>query len=135
MLNGRMYAIWSPDLIHSALRSRTLSFEPFMKEFAQPVLGLNEDAFRPVRGTPERESLLPAFINSMHQAMQPEHLHGMKAAALNYIAQSLNAVDDPIEIPNLYMWLRYLVSTATAEALYGSKNPLRGRKDLIDDIW
>ncbi len=56
MLSGRMYSIWSPDLIHAALRSKALSFEPFMKEFAQPVLGISEDAFAPIRGPPERES-------------------------------------------------------------------------------
>ncbi len=135
MLNGKMYAIWSPALIQAALRSKTLRFDPFIVEFTQPFLGLSDEAFRPGLGPRERESLLPARMTGLHQAMQPEHLHRMNAAALNYIAESLNAVDAPIQIPNLYLWLRDLMTFATTEALYGSENPLRGRKDLVEDLW
>ena len=105
-------------------------------DFAQGVMGLSNEAFRPVRGTPERESLLPAFVNAIHHSMLQEHLHKMNAAALRYIAQRLNAVTaSGTEIPNVYMWMRDLMTLATTEALYGAKNPIRGRPDLIDDLW
>lgn len=46
MLNGKMYVITSPSLIQSAYRNKNLSFEPFMVDFVQRVMGLSSEVSR-----------------------------------------------------------------------------------------
>jgi hypothetical protein len=133
MLNGKVYAIWSPALMQAALKSKELSFTPFVQQFAGRVLGVPK---KDQHGILENEQFFVDFFQAIHVAMMPKHLHQMNAFALSYMADRLNAIESTAtHIENLYLWLREVVTQATTEALYGRRNPLRGRQDLVDAAW
>jgi hypothetical protein len=141
MLNGKMYVIWKLSLIQAGLCSNYLSFKPFVLEFAQPFMGMSDEQFARVNGTPDEQPFVRKFVIAIQGAMGREHVHPMNAAALNYyVADELNAIGgshgrEALEVPNLYFWLRRLMSIATAEALYGPENPLCKNENLVDDFW
>ena len=141
MANKRMYAINSPQLVQAAMRSKALSFEPFIIEFSQNFLGFTAAEFAVV------PRLLPDFIRALHGAMLGEHLHAMNAKALGHLGGILNAIgggdgDGALEMDNLWKWLQTTVTLATSEALYGHRNPLAvcrepvcAHQGLSDDLW
>ncbi|KAK0635126.1 cytochrome P450 [Bombardia bombarda] len=139
MADKRMYMLTSPALIQAAMRSRSLSFEPFMNEFAQKMVALTDAEWAPV------PALTPQFIKTIHASLTGDHLAKMNLVALNnHVAFFLNKVIPPtsfsacLEIPDLYAHLKTLVTLATADGLYGpdpATNPFRARPSLIDDLW
>ncbi|KAK0705324.1 cytochrome P450 [Lasiosphaeris hirsuta] len=132
LANKKLYLITSPAIMASAMRSKNLTFEPFELEFGQAVAGVTHAEFQVIPG------LLHPFVKSMSAAMVGDHLHRMNASALQYIGAQLNAIDAgrPLEVENLYLWVRDLVTMATTEALYGEHNPWReGRGIEKQDIW
>jgi hypothetical protein len=82
-------------------------------------------------------NLVPEFFAAIHPAMTGDHIHRMNANALNCISKDINKIGGhgDLEHANLWIWLRDLVTMATAEALYGSENPLRQEPSLLDDLW
>ncbi|CAI6028722.1 unnamed protein product [Clonostachys chloroleuca] len=58
ILNGKIYAIWSPSLVQSALRNKGLTFDIFGIEFAENVFGLNKETMSIIRGTGSIEESL-----------------------------------------------------------------------------
>ncbi|KAF4983952.1 hypothetical protein FZEAL_744 [Fusarium zealandicum] len=134
ILGGKLYIILDPAIIQSAYRNKRLSFEPFAVEFAQRELLLSDKAFKIVKET----SLVPEFFASIHPAMTGANLHLMTANALNYVSGQLGLIGDggkALDIPNLYLWVRDLMTLATTEALYGPENPIRENPSLIKDLW
>ncbi|KAL6916366.1 hypothetical protein FSHL1_007814 [Fusarium sambucinum] len=133
ILGGKLYVIFDPAIIQSAYRKKTLSFEPFAAEFAQRELLLSDRVQDKLKNT----NLVPEFFAAIHPAMTGDHIHRMNANALNYISNDINKISGygKLEHANLWLWLRDLVTMATAEALYGSKNPLRHDNSLLDDVW
>ncbi|KAK4088466.1 hypothetical protein Purlil1_7345 [Purpureocillium lilacinum] len=134
ILGGKTYAIWDPALVQSALRQKTLSFEPFAVDFLQTMLGMKEDSYRAFREKPE---LVIEFFDALHFTVRGEPLHRMNANALNYISSRLDAMKGTRKIPvdNFYLWLRELMTMATTTALMGDKNPLLHDGKLVDDLW
>ena len=134
MLGGKTYAIWDPALVQSALRQKTLSFEPFAVDFLQTMLGMKEDSYRVFREKPEA---MLDFFDALHVSVRGEPLHRMNANALDYISSRLDAMRGPakIAVDNFYLWLRELMTLATTTALMGQKNPLLHNRKLVDDLW
>ncbi|POR39694.1 Uncharacterized protein TPAR_00118 [Tolypocladium paradoxum] len=134
ILGGKTYAIWDPALVQSALRQKTLSFEPFAVDFLQTMLGMKEDSYKAFREKPE---LVLEFFDALHVSVRGEPLHRMNANALNYISSRLDAMKGSAKIPvdNFYLWLRELMTMATTTALMGQKNPLLHDRKLVDDLW
>ncbi|WXC60647.1 hypothetical protein SNK03_006532 [Fusarium graminearum] len=133
ILGGKLYVIFDPAIVQSAYRKKTLSFEPFAAEFAQRELLLSDRVQDKLKNT----NLVPDFFAAIHPAMTGDHLHRMNANALNYISKDINKISGQgsLEHANLWLWLRDLVTMATSEALYGSKNPLRQDRSLLEDVW
>lgn len=134
MLGGKTYAIWDPALVQSALRQKTLSFEPFAVDFLQTMLGMKEESYKAFREIPQ---LVIDFFDALHVTVRGEPLHRMNANALNYISSRLDAMKGTRKIPvdNFYLWLRELMTSATTTALMGRKNPLLKDPTLVDDLW
>ncbi|KAF7555723.1 hypothetical protein G7Z17_g1957 [Cylindrodendrum hubeiense] len=134
ILNGKLYVIFDPAIIQSAYRNKRLSFEPFAVEFAQRELAFSNEMFKIIKET----NLVPDFFSVIHPAMTGDHLHRMNANALNYVSKQLGAIgsgDEPLKVPNLYLWVRDLMTMATTEALYGPDNPIKEHSSLIEDLW
>ncbi|PHH86722.1 hypothetical protein CDD83_9832 [Cordyceps sp. RAO-2017] len=134
MLGGKTYAIWDPALVQSALRQKTLSFEPFAVDFLQTMLGMKEESYNRFREKPE---IVVEFFDALHVTVRGEPLHRMNANALNYISSRLDGMkgDGKIAVDNFYLWLRELMTLATTTALLGRKNPLLHDGKLVDDLW
>ena len=43
MINAKIYVISEPLLVKRAFRSKSLSFRPFMEEFAECILGVSDE--------------------------------------------------------------------------------------------
>ena len=136
MLWGKIYTIWDPQLAQASLRSRTLSFDPFIVEVAQKSFGLSEETFAKITSNPR---LVPDFTEAIHASMQPKYLHAMNVIALNYISRTLDEVSPDesvgLDVPNLYLWIRDLITSATTEALLGNESPFSKDPTLYDDLW
>ncbi|KAL9564974.1 hypothetical protein ACKAV7_010888 [Fusarium commune] len=119
MLNGKIYAIWSPSLVQSALRNKNLTFDVFGIEFAENVFGLNKETMSIIRGTGSIEESLVS-----------------KMMALEYIGSCINSIGrEGLNVPNVYRWLRELMTHATAEAIYGVGNLFKKDLALVDVLW
>lgn len=150
MLNGKLYAIYDPHLIQSALRNKIASFEPFVTEFAQKTFGLSKATFKKIMST---SKVVEDFTDAIHVSFQTESLHKMNvhfleriSAKMDPISQGTASVDGRIggdervvegglEVTNLFLWVRDVMSLATTKALYGDSDPFNEDVSLVEDIW
>ncbi|EAQ91147.1 hypothetical protein CHGG_03082 [Chaetomium globosum CBS 148.51] len=136
-LTQKLYLLNSTTLIAAALRSPTLSFDPFIVLFSRNALA----------ACATRPTCAP-----FNPSMSGEWLRGVVAVALGEIAGRLNELgvggggagggdggvgcggDGGVcEVGHVGEWLREGISKAVVRALYGSKNPITlGR---LYDIW
>ncbi|KAL2061782.1 hypothetical protein VTL71DRAFT_7160 [Oculimacula yallundae] len=132
MINGKLYVITSPALVQSAYRNKNLSFDPFMKEFAQKMLQLSEEVMVPLKNDP---GFIPDMVKVIHGSMLGEHLYKMNADALNDVAITINKLTDTFNPDSLYLWIRETLTMATCNTLLGSHNPMKDDKSLVDALW
>jgi cytochrome P450 len=132
MLNGKVYAVWSPSLIQASLRSKEMSFDFFSIQFAARMLGIDKTSEKLIQTELNTgESFLHAAMSAMANALRGEALQKMNGVALDYIAEYLNDIPAAgkgkgLNISNVWQWSRDFITTATMEALYGEHNPFRG---------
>ncbi|TEA10841.1 Cholesterol 7-alpha-monooxygenase [Colletotrichum sidae] len=133
ILNGKLYGVWDPFLANAVNRNKDLLFEPFAVDFAQLQLGFRQDIMHILADT----DIVKDVFESIRAAMTAPYVRKMNARALNYVSDELQtiAAGKPLELPNLYLWLRDLMSLATTEALYGHENPLRKDPSLLKEVW
>lgn len=136
MLWGKLYAVWDPQLVQAALRSRVASQEPFVVEFAQKSFGLSAETFAKVTSNPD---LVPAFTDAIHNSMNSRNVNEMNTHSLEYISQTLDNIkageDGGLEVPNLYLWVRDIITLATGRSLLGKENPFEKDSSLIECLW
>ena len=136
MLWGKIYIVWEPSLVQAALRAKGATFEPFVQDFAEKTLGLSPEAVAKTAG--DRKFLL-TFTDAIHMGMKASYVIDMNTTALNFISGTLDAVkpgaDGGLEVPNLYLWIRDLISVATSKALLGNSNPFEKDPTLVDAMW
>jgi hypothetical protein len=137
LLTERAYLITSPTLIQSAFRSKNLSFEPYMVDLAQTMLGISDEGMKPILApaTAETPSFLTQFINAIHGSMTPKNLQQMNAEALNQVAVTLNGLEKVFEPKSFFLWVRQFVTVATCDALLGSHNPTKKDPGLVESLW
>ncbi|PWI73996.1 hypothetical protein PCL_09272 [Purpureocillium lilacinum] len=143
MLSGKAYAIFDPNLIHVVLRSKSATFEPYIFSLVQTTFDLSDEAFTKVI---EDEKLLPDLTDAFHLGFQVKPLRKMTRRFLATISSKLNtigsdsqtthvfnagrerALQGGLEVENLYLWCRDLMTVSTTKALYGNSDPFS--KDL-----
>ncbi|KAK7429411.1 hypothetical protein QQZ08_004003 [Neonectria magnoliae] len=127
MLNGKMYVVFNPHLIQTILRNKIGSFEPFITEFAQKTIGF-----------------------SVHKFAKTEMLHKMNVHFLTEISAKLGRVGGHVrtvdivnsgketllnrglQVDNLYLWCRDVMTLATSRALYGDHDPYNEDPSLVE---
>ncbi|CAM1501492.1 Fc.00g034760.m01.CDS01 [Cosmosporella sp. VM-42] len=150
MLNGKLYTIFDPHLIQPALRSKIASFEPFVTEFARKTFGLSDETFEKITSNP---AVVPEFTDAIHASFQTESLHKMNvhflgsiSAKMGPLSCGLATVDETntgkekvdlggLEVENLFLWCRDVMTLATTKALYGNHDPFNQDQSLVDMIW
>ncbi|ORY62501.1 cytochrome P450 [Pseudomassariella vexata] len=139
VLNGKIYIATSPPLIQSALRGKDLSFDPFVVDFAQKLLGLDEATMAIIRDESKGTTTNADMTKAIHGGLSGGNLLRTNRAVLEDVAAQLNAFplgNDGLEIPDFWIWLRNLLSAATTKALYGKKaNPFDTIPTMFDDLW
>lgn len=148
MLGGKLYSAYDPYVVNALLRSKVASPDHFWVEFGQKVFSLRLETFSKV--TP---ALLADFTDSMHTSFSKGMLDNMKMQALGYISDKMGSTSRGrpsidkvnagkekvtqrgIEVENLYLWLRDVMTQATTKALYGDNDPFSKNQELIEDIW
>ncbi|KAJ0359266.1 hypothetical protein COL154_008410 [Colletotrichum chrysophilum] len=133
ILGGKVYGVWCPMLGQAVHRNKDLSFEPFALEFAQRELGFDNDTLKILRDS----TLMPEFFDGIHAGMTPTNVRRMNANALRYVAKVLEDIPagEAFETTNFFLWVRNLMTLATAEALYGPANPLAKDASLMEEVW
>ena len=83
------------------------------------------------------QSIAPEMERIFRATLSGEHLNRLILAALTCFGETLNSIGhEPVEIPNLYLWLRQAMSKATSEALWGKENNPYGKDtSVIDAQW
>lgn len=139
ILNSKTYVITSPNLIQSAFRQKTLSFEPFVKEFADRMIGIGPEQMKIVAYSPENEkdpSFLQGFHKEIHENLLPgPRLQGLNVTMLSEIANMMNQIDNVFCPQSFYLWIRHTFTRATSRSLFGSQDPLQSDPSLIDSLW
>lgn len=131
MLNGKIYVINSPTLISAAMRSKDLIFDPFILQFALAVLGASKQHV----DTFAKPGVLEHISQVIHLSLTGDPVFRMNARALNDVAQLLNSIGpgSDFAVPEVFLWLRGLMSRATMVALFGARNPMTA--ETIDQLW
>ncbi|TVY91823.1 Lanosterol 14-alpha demethylase [Lachnellula willkommii] len=138
MINNKAYVINSPLLIQSALRSKDLSYDPFIQDSSEKLFALADPSTMKIfraPGTLGKPALMDEFNKEMHGSMLGEHLHKMNRVALLDIAASVNAIGEGFEAKSLYRWVRSVMTIATTDSLLGSHNPIKADPTLVDLLW
>ncbi|RKL04783.1 hypothetical protein BFJ71_g3564 [Fusarium oxysporum] len=122
MLNGKVYIINSPDLIQSALKNNDISFDPFLVEFSKAMWGLSQNAGDLISD----KEYLKTGLSIIQSTLMGEPLHRLNLSALTRLMTYLNPIrpGEELDAPDAFIWLRDILTDATATALFGAKNPL-----------
>jgi hypothetical protein len=132
IFNGKLYVINSPKLAHSAIRSRTLSFEPHVADFIEKLTDVGDHTMK-IYNNP---AFFSRWIKIVYSSLTGEHLLAVNSSALKVVASSLN--DIPAEdtaMSDLFIWTRDLLTLASTTSLFGSKNPWRTDAKLFEGYW
>ncbi|PTD02181.1 25-hydroxycholesterol 7-alpha-hydroxylase [Fusarium culmorum] len=131
MLNGKLYVINSPDLIQAALRNNDISFTPFILESSKAMWGLSENAMASISDLAN----LKGGMQIIHSTLGGESLHKLNISSLSRFMTYLNRVKpgENIGIADTYIWLRDMLTDASATAVYGPKNPIT--VDKMHLVW
>lgn len=131
ILSKKAYAIWDPYLVQSAYCNKHLSFIPFAVDNVRGVTNYDDESHEIVRST----DILPAYFKSIYEGTTAQHIHQLNVTSLKHVSKHINDIGfDGFVAPNIYLWLRDLMTVATCEALYGPQNPIR-EQQLVDDVW
>ncbi|KAH6970552.1 cytochrome P450 [Ilyonectria sp. MPI-CAGE-AT-0026] len=135
MLTGKMYAVWDPALIAAGLRNKNLSTTPHTIAFAKALSQLRDETDAIIRG-PENDA---PVVEHMMRYVIPPALAGAGLQRMNEVALAQLAIDfDSIgseSIPNVWLWLRHLMTLPTTKALYGDEDPFAKDPSLEDVLW
>ncbi|KAK8079458.1 cytochrome P450 [Apiospora hydei] len=138
MPGQRVYVVNSLSLIPQVQKQiKTIAFAPIEAQAADAVMGVGP-AGNAVIGSErmfENDSYLSTFVPSTQPALSPgPGLDALSGAAIRYISNAMEMVAEggPTTI-ELFAWVRHEFFTATAEAIYGPKNPFRDTK--LEQAW
>ena len=137
MANGKMYALFSTELIHSALKNKHLSIEPFNEEAAGKLCNLDAGSQDRILKPKGDKSVFQVLRTAQLTTMQGDGLNQLGSAILRELAEQVNGFDigRGLIVPNLHLWIRSWMSPVHSRALYGKYDPYEGRPDLYDDFW
>lgn len=135
----KIYIVADADIISPIHRSKTLSFEPLVLQFAQRLMGASDAFLNRLRDVPPGEKEHPFSKDThsyRHATMQPgPALYKMNAAVLKNVADVLDEIDtDGVEV-NLWLWIRDMLTSASTSAMFGRNHPLLDSDELIQALW
>ena len=144
MLNGRTYAVNSPDLVAAVQRSpKIFAFNPFVVEVSQRLCGCSKSAIETLCENLEDVGLMNETKRDMHTALAPgpnldmmnETMIKNVGALLSELDAELAAVGDEGKELELHAWARHVITMASTDATYGVENPFSKDRRVEDAFW
>lgn len=112
--------------------------QSFMVDFVPRIFGIKQGTMTKLLG---KDGIHPNIMTRMEavfrNSLSGPSLREMTTATLGEVAKTLNGIDRTcgVEVPNLFVWFRNLITQATSRALWGEKhNPYRSQ-EIIDALW
>lgn len=136
LLNKKNYIIFSPHLIQQAMRHRNLDFDLVGLAFARQVAALSDQALgERVKKGPNTDTA--ETVAGIKSGLTGQGVKRMTAAMLAHVGSQLNPIDAGrgLHVPSLWVWMRDMMTMATAEAFYGHANPFRSDPAGLDALW
>jgi len=83
------------------------------------------------------ESIMSPMERVFQTTLSGDSLNRITLSGLSFVADTLNSIPrSGISVPNLYMWLRDIMSVATSTALFGREsNPYGKDSAVVDAQW
>ncbi|KXH60716.1 hypothetical protein CSAL01_04294 [Colletotrichum salicis] len=106
-------------------------FDPFLRDLIKGMAGASAQMMKAW----DDPAFYGPWVKSLYGGMAGQSLLTLNISAVGGIATALNEIGDDVEVADLYMWNRELFTLASTDSLYGSKNPLRVDKKLIEEYW
>lgn len=128
MLTGKMYAVWDPQLVASGLRNKSLSVNPHILAATPKVAQVSAPTAALLRG-PDAEHIVDrVLLHAVPASLRGAGIQRLNRTALDLLAAELTALAPsstrPVRVPNTWLFIRRLLSTATTTAVYGpAHNP------------
>jgi len=138
MLAGKMYAVWDPVLVATALRTKSLSATPHIYDGSVALAQLSPATAALIRGPDGKAAIVDRVLERiMPPTLKGAGLERMYALALPLIGQRLGQLADgrTATIPNVWLWLRGLMMSAAGLALYGKEDPFAKDPGLEQAMW
>ncbi|KAK0716387.1 cytochrome P450 [Lasiosphaeris hirsuta] len=137
MLTGKMYAIWDPHLIAAAFRSKSLSTTPHIKVATPAITRVGINTTNLLRGPHGDDLVDRIFEQGIAPSFKGASLQRLNETALSGLATQLSGVafDKNEDVPNVWLWLRRLMTSVTSTALYGTHDPFAASPDVEDALW
>ncbi|OHW95334.1 prostacyclin synthase [Colletotrichum incanum] len=131
MLSGKVYVVNDPELAQAALRNRSLSFDPFLRDLVKGMANTSAETMK----TWDDPAFYGRWVKILYGGMAGQSLLGLNISAVGKVAASMNEIGDDVVVENLYRWNRQMFTLASTDSLYGSMNPMRADRRLIDAYW
>ncbi|RYP19868.1 hypothetical protein DL765_003122 [Monosporascus sp. GIB2] len=148
ILDQRIYIVTSPALAAAVQRaSKTLSFTPIIPEVTRPVLGLDDATMAIVRsnldpGPDDEQGYLSEIQGMVYTSLGPgTYLNELTLDAVRKLGAEVAAYAASLwprgtNAPtDLLLWIRHIVTVATANYLYGPENPIALHPELEEAFW
>jgi hypothetical protein len=125
--------------VQAAFRnSKEIDFETVKQTASCKALALDKHATDIICYEPKKGE--SSYMLELHQEMyaalaQGPSLLQTNTRVLNCLAKSLNSVGTNQQSKALFRWLRDFYTVGSAEALYGSQNPISEDRSLIQPVW
>jgi hypothetical protein len=130
MLRGKMYSVSDAHVAQAVIRSSNMSIQPFLHGFANAVL--DEETASKV----QQPGHLDEALGALHAGFAGGNALVAEERALDFLSHWASSISsNGVEAPNLYLWVRDLISRVTFHATLGRKNPFEKDDSLMKDIW
>jgi hypothetical protein len=109
-----------------------MSGDDLQREFIKMALSDDKEALP--------KALSPTFLSASQRAVHGgfggSSLSSMNQHSIDFIAEFINAIGDEGQSePNMYLWIRTLITRASLIGLFGRDNPLENNLNLESDLW
>lgn len=139
IFSSRMYIISSPELTQAAYRSsKDISFDALVKSLSVKLTGVDQTGIDIVQIEPPKGEA--CYYTDLHResaaalAKGPALLNTNRRV-LNHLARDLAQIDKNSDTRPLFLWMRDVFTTASAEMLYGAENPVSKDHKFIQNSW
>ncbi|KAI1293908.1 cytochrome P450 [Xylaria venustula] len=132
LLNKKVYVINSAVLVNAAFSNRNMSFGPFIIDFVKQMEELSQKARIAYTEGGMHGQLMQIF--SIY--LSGQHMRSMNAVQLNHMSTYLPPPGSQMNVENLWIWLRDILTFTKTTALLGSKlNPWLKDRSLVETYW